>query len=782
MNIKRTTAWLIGVFILLPQVNYAQKVRVTGKIIDKSSKEAIPNVIVSVENNVQTALTDSLGAYVLELEKGKYQLKYQSIGYQTQVSRVAITDTLPLQRNVVLVPTAIHLDEVTVTARNEARQLRESSMPVSVMTSKELEGTASSINEVLARTAGVTIRNTGGVGSASRMSVRGLEGKRLGLFIDEIAIGQMSNFVSLNDIPTDMIERIEVYKGIVPYKFGGSALGGAVNVVTKEYPPIYFDASYEIASFNTHRLSTVLKRTHKPSGLQFGIGGFFTYSDNNYVMTLHNLNDRRVKRNHDTFKKYILGGSLKATKWWFDELKLECSYTNTHQEIQGIDLDVREAFNKSNSVLGELSAKKEQFFIDGLAFDFDLAYSYGKYGLVDKALQVYDWDGNVRPSQSPYGGETGIHPYDGHNVSHNIMAKLNLNYTLDQHNSINLNIHEAHTRLLPCDSLMDKSFGFRTQFNSRMNSLTAGLSYDLMLLNNKFQNAFTLRYFLFNSKTQQLPSFYVSTPETIYLKKNYIGWNESMRYRITPSIMVKASYSNEVRIPTTEELLGNGYSILPSPDLAPERVQGVNIGALYRKKQRNEGYIEAEVNLFYNQLKEMVRYMPTMIPTMAKYVNFGETTTYGIEGELKLDAFSWLYVYGNASYQDLRDSRKVVKGSQMANPTYKKRIPNVPYLLANAGFEMHKENLFGGKENNTRLLVDASYIHQYFYDFEMSIYQDRKIPTSFTFDAGLEHSIMNRKLTFTLKVKNVFNRETVTELNRPLPGRSIALKVRYLLR
>ena len=420
MNIKRTTAWLIGVFVLLPQVNYAQKVRVTGKIIDKSSKEAIPNVIVSVENNVQTALTDSLGAYVLELEKGKYQLKYQSIGYQTQVSRVAITDTLPLQRNVVLVPTAIHLDEVTVTARNEARQLRESSMPVSVMTSKELEGTASSINEVLARTAGVTIRNTGGVGSASRMSVRGLEGKRLGLFIDEIAIGQMSNFVSLNDIPTDMIERIEVYKGIVPYKFGGSALGGAVNVVTKEYPPIYFDTSYEIASFNTHRLSTVLKRTHKPSGLQFGIGGFLTYSDNNYVMTLHNLNDRRVKRNHDTFKKYILGGSLKATKWWFDELKLECSYTTTHQEIQGIDLDVREAFNKSNSVLGELSAKKEQFFIDGLAFDFDIAYSYGKYGLVDKALQVYDWDGNVRPSQSPYGGETGIHPYDGHNVSHNI--------------------------------------------------------------------------------------------------------------------------------------------------------------------------------------------------------------------------------------------------------------------------------------------------------------------------------------------------------------------------
>ena len=100
------------------------------------------------------------------------------------------------------------------------------------MTAKELQGTASSMNDVLARVAGVTIRNTGGVGSASRLSVRGLEGKRLGLFIDETALGQISNFITLNDIPIDMIERIEVYKGIVPYKFGGSALGGAVNVVT----------------------------------------------------------------------------------------------------------------------------------------------------------------------------------------------------------------------------------------------------------------------------------------------------------------------------------------------------------------------------------------------------------------------------------------------------------------------------------------------------------------------------------------------------------------------
>ena len=64
----------------------------------------------------------------------------------------------------------------------------------------------------------------------------------------------------------------------------------------------------------------------------------------------------------------------------------------------------------------------------------------------------------------------------------------------------------------------------------------------------------------------------------------------------------------------------------------------------------------------------------------------------------------------------------------------------------------------------------------------MSVNQDRKIPTSFTLDAGLEHSMMNNRWTFSLKVKNLTNRDVVSELNRPLPGRSFAIKVRYLLK
>ena len=153
------------------------------------------------------------------------------------------------------------LKEVVISAKSKERKLHESGLPVSIISVRQLQGTASGIDDVLARTAGITIRQTGGVGSSSRLSVRGLEGKRVGVYIDEQPIGELSDMVSLNDIPIDMIDHIEVYKGIVPNKLGGNSMGGAVNIVLKEYPPFYLDGSYEVGSFHTHRLST------EPQGL-----------------------------------------------------------------------------------------------------------------------------------------------------------------------------------------------------------------------------------------------------------------------------------------------------------------------------------------------------------------------------------------------------------------------------------------------------------------------------------------------------------------------------------
>ena len=469
------------------------------------------------------------------------------------------------------------LDGVTVVAHNEIRKMREAAMPVTVLGKRQLEGTTTSINDALARTAGIAIRSTGGVGSASRISVRGLEGKRMGVYIDEAAIGQLSDYVSLNDIPTDMIERIEVYKGIVPYRFGGSALGGAVNVVTKEYPPVYLDASYEIASFNTHKLNFAFKRTDRNSGLQFGFGGCLTYSDNSYKMHLQNLDNRVVERDHDQFKKAMLGGSIKATKWYFDEAKLELVFLATRAEIQGIDSDIREAYNHGMSGIAALTLKRDNFLVDGLDLDFDGCFSYGKNGLCDKAMSRYDWDGNRYTPVTIYGGEQGTYASDSDNRTHDYVGKLNLNYLLNEHHSFNINLYATHTRQNPENELMDKSFGYQTNFRSKMSSFTTGFSYDLTLFNGKFMSATTLKNFNYSSDTKVLEYTRINEPKDVSINRNYWGISEAMRYKITNDIMAKIAVSSEVRIPTAEELTGNGYSILPATNLEPERCKAIPI-------------------------------------------------------------------------------------------------------------------------------------------------------------------------------------------------------------
>lgn len=770
---------LVLLCLLCTMTISAQKAIVYGQITDDKTGEPIAGAGVSIAKDGKGTVADANGRYILNIQgRQQVRLNFQYLGYKTESREIALRDSVCC--NIRLKPVENVLDEVTVTTRSEMRKLRESAMPISVIGQRQLQGTASNINDVLARTVGVTVRNTGGMGSASRISVRGLEGKRMGMYIDETPMSQLSNFVALNDIPTNMIERIEVYKGIVPYKFGGSALGGAVNVVTKEYPPIYLDFSYEIGSFNTHQVSSVLKRTNRKSGLQFGVGGVVSYAKNNYKMTLANLDGRIVERDHDRFNKIMGGMSVKATQWWFDEMKWELIFMKTRQEIQGIDLNVREAYNHSTNYVTALTLKRNNFFLDGLDFDFNAGYIIGKYGLCDKAEHRYDWDGKVLPPVSSFGGEQNNFASDGNNRSNELTAKLNMGYTLDMHHALNLNIYADHNSLHPNDSLMDKSLGFRANFPSKMKTLTVGLSYDLTLFDGRFQNAFTLKEFLFSSHSRSIDIYSVKEPQPVKTSKNYIGFSNAMRFKFTNDLMLKASFNSEVRIPTSEELIGNGYSILASPALKPERTSGVNLGLLYRHIKADGGLIEVELNGFYNQLEDMIRFTPDMIPTMARYRNFGSVRTKGVELEAKGDICPLLYLYANGTYQDLRDVRKTIPGTEVENPTRNKRIPNVPYLLANFGAELHKENLFGGSGQNTRLLFDASYIHQYFYDFEVSKYQERKIPTSMTMDAALEHSFYNDRWTITFKVKNLTDRRIVSELNRPLPGRYIGIKVRYL--
>jgi hypothetical protein len=107
-------------------------------------------------------------------------------------------------------------------------------------------------------------------------------------------------------------------------------------------------------------------------------------------------------------------------------------------------------------------------------------------------------------------------------------------------------------------------------------------------------------------------------------------------------------------------------------------------------------------------------------------------------------------------------------------------MPNIPYFFANAGFEIHEENLFGGTGQNTRFFSDCSFVEEYFYDFEQSIYQERRIPRTFVVNAGLENSLFNQSIYLSLQLNNITNAKVLSEFNRPMPGRNFGMKIRYI--
>ena len=748
-----------------------------GTVTDKVTHQPLIGADVYIKELNKGVSTDARGQYRLaHLPEGNYTVWFSFLGYQTFGKKISVKGQM--RSDVSLKEQAEEISGVTVSGKSIAHQKKEQSMPVTVIDMSNLRGTVSSVQDILLKTVGITLRSSGGVGSSSRISVRGLEGKRIGFFIDELPLGEQTDYIDINDIPIDMIDRIEIYKGVVPARFGGSSLGGAINIVIREYPDKYADLSYGYESYNTHKAQGVFKRNLKQRGLVFGIGGGYTSSDNNYTFDSPFQEGLRITRNHDKYRKLIIGGSFKAKKWWFDEVELEPVFVKTYKEIQGIEYDIREAH--SQSLMTGLSNKleKDNFLTEGLNLDMFNGLVLTKMNFIDKATRRYEWDGSSYPTPSRYGGEAGYnYPSDSDDKKLTFINKTNLEYILTERHSLNINSVFSMANGTPKDDLKTLSLGKQVNFDSQMRSWISGLTYDFCTLNDVFLNSLTVRHYMYTMHTQMAPLF-VPGKYDVDVSKSDFGVNNAMRYRFLPSLMGKLSAGYEVRIPSETELLGDGIAVIPSPDLLPERNLSANLGLLFDLTGKHPTNAQIEMNFFYMYLQDMIRYTAGLIG--AQYQNFGEMRTLGVEFEAKADVLPSLYLYGNTTYQDLRDTRAYEPESTVPNPTKNKRMPNIPYLMANAGLEFHRENLFGGTGQNTRLFADIAFVEEYYYDFEMTQLQKRRIPRSTTIDIGFEHSFLNNKVFLSGKVRNITNEKTLSEFNRPLMGINGGVKLRVI--
>ena len=771
---------ILSFLLLWSYSMFAQLQPIEIKIIDAENGNSIEFATIQWKNLNAPAYTngtttDNKGIARLSAPSNqKLMLMVSFVGYQT------IIDTIITNRKyytLKLFPEPIDLADVVIVGKTRAQVLRESPEAVSVIDAKELQGRSISLETVLNKTIGLKVGQTGGLGSSSRIIVHGLEGNRIQILWDGIPMSNSDGAFSLDEIPIDIIERIEVYKSIIPARFGCDGLGGAINIVTKEFSTDYLDASYEFGSYQTHKGSVFSRKNFPKSGILIGMGGYYTTAKNDYSFRVPERENLLVKRDHDRFQSYMLKGKIAFTKLWFDEISTEFGYYNRFNEIQGILKNIQHAENQSGMFMLENKLIKSGILNDRLNLESHLSLSHMTNNFVDIAQVNYDFEGNIYPSPNGM-GETGEVPHNSNDKSLEINERINFDYKLSANQSLNLNTLINYTQRQPNDEIASQHAGFVIGgFPSKKTSVISGLTWDTKLFDRKLTNMFSAKYFHLHSEIEDLTSYeMIEAPKKKNNTTSQIGWIEAMKYEAFRGFHLKASYQRAIRLPNSQELFGDGIITFPAAGLKPEKSHNFNLGFLIDKNDiLGLSRLQFEVNGFYMQVSDMIKLMKQHMA--AGYVNAEKVHIKGIETELKLDITPTVYAYGNLTYQDLRDVLNYLPGTQAPNPTKGLRLPNIPYLFANFGAEYHRDQLF--KNWHIKAFWDGKFTDEFFYFWELTELQKRRIPRSFVNDIGLLLTYKN-KYSVALECHNMMNKEVWDQFRQPLAGRTFHLKFRYV--
>lgn len=771
---------IVSILLLWAYPMFAQQHSIEIKVIDAENGNSIEFATVQWKGLNEPSYkngttTNKKGVAKLNMPAHqKLVLRVSYVGYQT------ITDTITAnekRHTLKLRPDLTELANVVVFGKTKAQVIRESPEAVSVINAKELQGRSVSLETILNKTIGLKVGQTGGLGSSSRIIVHGLEGNRIQILWDGIPMNTSDGAFSLDEIPIDIIERIEVYKSIIPARFGCDGLGGAVNIVTKEFSTDYLDASYELGSYQTHKGSVFSRKNFPKSGILLGAGGYYTSAKNDYSFRVPERENLLVKRNHDRFRSYMLKGKVAFTKLWFDEISTEFGYYNRFNEIQGVLKNIQHAENKSGMFMLENKLIKSGILNNRLNFESHFSLSHTTNIFVDTARVNHDFEGNIYPSPNGQ-GETGDVPHNSNDKGLEINERINLDYKLSTNHSLNLNTLINYAQRQPSDDIASQHAGFIIGgFPSKKTSVVSGLTWEAKLFGRKLTNMFSAKYFHLHSEIEDLTSYeMIEAPKKKSNTTSQIGWIEAMKYEPFRGFHLKASYQRAIRLPNSQELFGDGIITFPAAGLRPEKSHNFNLGFLMDKNDvLGLSRLQFEVNGFYMQVSDMIKLMKQHMA--AGYVNAEKVYIKGIETELKLDISPTVYAYGNLTYQDVRDVLDYLPGTQAPNPTKGLRLPNIPYLFANFGAEYHSDRLF--KNWYVKAFWDGKFTEEFFYFWELTELQKRRIPRSFVNDIGLLLTYKN-KYSIALECHNLMNKEVWDQFRQPLAGRTFHLKFRYV--
>lgn len=419
---------------------------ISGKVLSLDG-EALDYATVFLKGTSYSCSTNEKGLYHLKAPDGKYTIVFSSVGFEKCEMPIEIKSHERSRLNVKLKP-ATQLAEVIVVG-NQLSKVRNSAFNATAVNTQELVNTTKTLSEALAKAPGMKIRESGGVGSDMAVTMDGFSGKHVKVFIDGVPQEGAGSSFSLNNIPVNFADRIEVYRGVVPVGFGADAIGGVINIVTPRRQRRWFvDASYSYGSFNTHKSYVNFGQTLR-NGFKYEINAFQNYSDNNYWVdspvedfatgAINRKKPEHVRRFNDTYHNEAVIAKLGfVNKSWADRMLFGFNYSRMYKEIQtGVRQEIvyGQKHRHGYSLMPSLEYGKRNLFTKGLDVSLNANYNRNNTTNVDTASVKYNWRGETDRLNSP--GEQSYQLSKA--INNNWSAAFTVNYRLGENHVFTIN-------------------------------------------------------------------------------------------------------------------------------------------------------------------------------------------------------------------------------------------------------------------------------------------------------------------------------------------------------
>jgi outer membrane receptor for ferrienterochelin and colicins len=232
---------LLSIFLVMVSMPaFSQKktdANITGHVKDKATGDHIPFINIAIKETTIGITTDATGHYFLKnLPEGEFTIVASGIGYKTVEKPITMVAGKTIEVNFDIEKDIIQLESVVVSANRYEVSRKESPAIVNIISPKMFENTNSvCLAQGLNFQAGIRIETNCQNCGFQQVRINGLDGPYAQILIDSRPIfSSLAGIYGIEQIPANMIERVEVMRGGGSALFGSNAIAGTINIITKE--------------------------------------------------------------------------------------------------------------------------------------------------------------------------------------------------------------------------------------------------------------------------------------------------------------------------------------------------------------------------------------------------------------------------------------------------------------------------------------------------------------------------------------------------------------------